>query len=221
MIQYESLFKISYGLYIVSAGDNTAGNAFVSNTVFQITAEPARFAASCNKDNYTSEFIKKHKAFAVSVLEQDTDATVMGHFGFKSGKNTDKLKGMDVLYGETGVPIIRNNALAYFEFKVSDQIDMGTHWLFIGDLISAGNIKEGAPLTYAYYRDNKRGFAPKNAPTYIDKSKLEKKAANLDKYKCSVCGYIHDENEDGRFDALDSGWKCPVCGADKDDFYKI
>ena len=72
MINFEALFKISYGLYIVCSGDKTKGNGFISNTVFQVTAEPARFAACCNKNNYTAEFIQKTGVFSVSVLHQDT-----------------------------------------------------------------------------------------------------------------------------------------------------
>ena len=74
MINFDALFKVSYGLYVVCSGDKNRGNGFISNTVFQVTSSPARFASCCNKDNYTAEFIKESGAFSVSVLHQDTPA---------------------------------------------------------------------------------------------------------------------------------------------------
>ena len=80
MIDFEALFKISYGLYIVCSGDKEKGNGFISNSVFQVTAEPAQFAACCNKNNFTAEFIKKHEAFSISVLQQDEPYDIIGRF---------------------------------------------------------------------------------------------------------------------------------------------
>ena len=99
MINFEALFKISYGLYIVTSGDKSGGNGYISNTFFQITAEPAKFAASCNKVNYSSEIIEKHGHFSVSVLHQDTASDIFTRFGYKSGKEINKLEGMDIKYG--------------------------------------------------------------------------------------------------------------------------
>ena len=225
MINYEALFKISYGLYIVSTGNKENGNGFISNTVFQVTSEPARFAACCNKDNFSSSMIEKHGNFAVSVLQQETDSELIGRFGYKSGKDIDKFEGLDLKYGETGVPIVLNDCIAYLECKIVEKFDVGTHWIFIGELIQAEVLDDKPdPITYAYYRNIKKGLAPKNAPTYIDKSKLESKPKQADtaKYQCSVCGYIHDDSkEDEKFIDLPDDWKCPVCGADKEDFYKV
>ena len=80
MINFEALFKVSYGLYVVCSGDKSRGNGFISNTVFQVTSTPARFASCCNKDNYTAEFIKESGAFSISVLHQDTPADIFGRF---------------------------------------------------------------------------------------------------------------------------------------------
>jgi ferric-chelate reductase [NAD(P)H] len=93
MISFEALFKISYGLYIVSSGDKTRGNGFISNTFFQVTAEPPRFAACCNKNNFTAGFIIRTGAFSVSVLHQDASPDLFGRFGFRSGKDFDKMAG--------------------------------------------------------------------------------------------------------------------------------
>jgi len=93
LINIQALFKISYGLYIVSSGDKAIGNGFISNTVFQVTAEPPRFAVCCSKNNYTSEFIMKYKVFSVSVLAQSASSDIFGKFGYKSGKDFDKMNG--------------------------------------------------------------------------------------------------------------------------------
>ena len=225
MINFEALFKISYGLYIVCSGDKNLGNGFISNSVFQITSEPATFAACCNKDNYTAEFIQKFEAFSVSVLNKDTPSDIYGRFGYKSGKGFNKLEVMNVKYGITGVPVVLNESVSYIECQVVQKFDVGTHWLFIGELIDAQIIDETKePVTYAYYRQVKNAVAPKNAPTYIDKSKLvpkpEPKPSRT--YQCSVCGYIYDESTEGvKYSDLPDYWTCPVCGADKEEFTEV
>ena len=225
MIDYEALFKISYGLYIVSSGDKNKGNGFISNTVFQVTAEPAKFAACCNKNNYTAQFIRKKGAFSVSVLHKDTSPDIFGRFGYKSGKDLNKIEGMEVRYGETGVPIILNDAFAFLECKVVQTFDVGTHLLFIGELVQSEILNDTLePLTYLYYRQTRKGVAPKNAPTYIDPSRLQQKAGGsaFRKYKCTACGYIYDEEKEGKkFTELPSDWVCPVCGTAKEDFIEI
>jgi len=218
----ESLFKISYGLYIVCSGDKNHGNGFISNTVFQVTAEPIKFATCCNKDNYTCQLIEKHSSFSVSILSEDTSSDIFGTFGYKSGKDFDKLKGMTVNYGKTGSPIVLNDSIAFMEFKVIEKFDVGTHILFIGELVDAQLTDNNtAPITYAYYRNVKKGIAPKNAPTYVDKSKFADKStiSKQSQYKCSVCGYIYDDNiETIKFTDLGNDWTCPLCGVEKDDF---
>lgn len=225
MIDFKALFKISYGLYIVCSGDKNAGNGFISNTVFQITSEPPQFAASCNKDNYTCGLIEQTGSFSVSILHQDADAGLIGKFGYRSGKDLNKMEGSNVRYGETGVPIVLDDSIATMEFKVVQKIDMGSHMLFIGELVSSEvHLEDKDPLTYAYYREVKKGVAPKNAPTYIDKSKLEAKVAEKKwaDYKCAACGYVYEADKEGvAFEDLPDDWTCPVCGSEKEDFIKV
>jgi flavin reductase (DIM6/NTAB) family NADH-FMN oxidoreductase RutF len=225
MIDYNAFYKITYGLFIVSSGNKSNGNGFISNTVFQVTADPPRFAICCNKNNFTSGIISKTGAFSVSVLEQETPAEIMGRFGFKSGRDINKMEGMSVTYGETGVPVVLNSSIAFFECRVVQTVDTGTHLMFIGDLIHSSvidNSKE--PLTYSYYRQIKNGFAPENAPTYIDRSKLETELSSgaFRKYKCAACGYIYDEEKEAvKFSDLPGSWVCPVCGSEKSDFFEV
>jgi flavin reductase (DIM6/NTAB) family NADH-FMN oxidoreductase RutF len=225
MISYEALFKISYGLYIVSSGNKDHGNGFISNTVFQVTAEPPRFAACCNKSNYTAEFIQRTNAFSVSILHTEASPDLFGRFGFKSGRDFNKLEGMNVRYGETGVPILLNDSIAYLECKVIQTVDVGTHLMFVGELQHSevlDNVK--TPLDYLHYRQVRRGVAPKNAPTYVDKSKLTQKppVITFKKYQCTACGFIYDEAIEGKkFSELPGDWICPTCGSEQVDFIEI
>jgi flavin reductase (DIM6/NTAB) family NADH-FMN oxidoreductase RutF/rubredoxin len=233
MINYEALFKVSYGLYIVSAGDEKTGNGFISNTVFQVTAEPAQFAACCNKDNYTSAFIQKHKSFAISVLGQDAETALIGKFGYKSGKDTDKLAGAVKKAGTLKTPVIIDGAIAWIECKLVQTFDVGSHFIFIGEVVHTEVLDELAePMTYTYYRKVKKGFSPKNAPTHIDKSKLQKKETKqvTARYQCPACGYIYDpvkgDPDAGikpgtAFEDLPDSWVCPLCGTEKSDFIKM
>jgi len=225
MIDYNALFKVSYGLYIVCSGTKEKGNGYISNTVFQVTSDPPRFATCCNKDNHTAELIQSSGVFSVSVLQIDASAGTIGTFGYKSGLDTDKLDGMELRYGTTGVPVVLNDAIAFLEVKVDETIDVGTHLMFIGELVQAEVLDENAdPLTYLHYRKVKKGVAPKNAPTYVDKSKLEKASGGetFAKYECPACGYIYDEEKEGvKFDDLPDDWECPVCGEEKSEFIKL
>jgi flavin reductase (DIM6/NTAB) family NADH-FMN oxidoreductase RutF len=196
MINFDALYKVTYGLFIVSSGDKQQGNGFISNTVFQVTAEPPSFAVCCNKLNYTASVIQKSGCFAVSILHRDTSTELFGRFGYKSGKDFNKLEGMQIKYGVTDVPIILNDTIAFLECKVTQTIDVGTHMLYIGELLNSEVLDETKePLTYLYYRQVKKGAAPRNAPTYIDKSKLSapKTTSTQKKFKCPACGYIYDE----------------------------
>lgn len=225
MINYEALFRISYGLYIVSSGTQERGNGYISNTVFQVTAEPPRFAATCNKDNFTSELIRDSGAFSVSVLHMETSPELFGRFGFKSGRNFNKLEGMSVIYGETGVPIVLNDCMAYLECRLVETFEIGTHLIFIGELVQSVILDDDRePLTYLTYRRVRKGVSPKNAPTYVNKSKLEASAPSKGhkKFKCTACGYVYDESREPiKFADLPADWVCPSCGSEKADFIEM
>jgi rubredoxin len=150
---------------------------------------------------------------------------LIGTFGYKSGRDMDKMAGFNIKYSDTGVPIVIDSCIAWLEFKVVQTVDVGTHLMFIGELINAELIDESKdPLTYLYYRQVKKGVAPRNAPTYIDKTRLnvDSQVSSLKKYKCLACGYIYDEaDEEVKFEDLPDDWVCPVCGSEKSDFVEI
>ena len=167
----KALHTLSYGVYVVGARKGDKLNAQIANTAFQVTSEPPTFAVSINKNNLTHSFIKESKAFSVSILREATPLSFVGHFGFKSGRDIDKLENIKYKTGETESPVILENAVACLEVRVIQQIDVGTHTIFIGEVIAAEVITEETPMTYAYYHKVKRGTTPKAAPTYAEKKK--------------------------------------------------
>ena len=230
-----ALYKIGYGMYVIGSRMGDRLNAQIANTVFQITSEPPTVAVSINKKNLTHEFIKASGVFTASVICQDADLAFIGRFGFKSGRDGDKLSGVNYRIGQTRAPIIVDNAVSYLEVKVTKEVDVGTHTIFIGEVVDAEMLMERACMTYAYYHDIKRGVTPPSAPSFIKDEKRVQPAVKGgttivgDKYRCTVCGYIYDpaqgDADSGvkpgtRFEDLPADWVCPVCGADKSAFEK-
>ena len=224
----KALHKLGYGLYVVTSRKGEKLNGQIANTVFQITSEPPTIAVSINKNNLTHQFIKESGVFAASALCQRTPLSFIGRFGFKSGRDIDKLEGIDYKIGATQAPVIIENAVAYLEAKVIREVDVGTHTIFIGELVDADVLTDEECMTYEYYHKVKRGTTPKTAPSFIEEKK--EAASKMDKYECTVCGYIYDPelgDPDGgvkpgtSFEALPDDWVCPVCGAGKDEFEKV
>lgn len=223
-----ALHKIGYGMYVIGSRKGDRLNAQIANTVFQITSEPPTVAVSINKKNLTHEFIKESRVFSASVLCEDTPLSFIGQFGFKSGRDINKLEDVKHKIGETEAPVILENAVSYLEVKVTKEVDMGTHTIFIGEVVAADVLSQKACMTYEYYHQVKRGTTPKTAPCYVEEKKVPAVAAA--KYRCTVCGYIYDPemgDPDGGikpktpFEALPDSWVCPVCGAGKSEFEKI
>jgi len=160
------LHQISYGMYIIGSRKGDSINGQTCNTVIQVSSEPPIISACINKGNLTHDFIDDSRVFTASILSQDTPLSLIGRFGFKSGREVDKFEGIDYKLGETKAPIVLDNTLAYLEAKVISEVDVGTHTIFIGELVGAEAIQEGEPMTYAYYHQVKRGTTPKTAPSY-------------------------------------------------------
>jgi flavin reductase (DIM6/NTAB) family NADH-FMN oxidoreductase RutF/rubredoxin len=221
-----ALFKISYGLYVVSSMDGDRFNGQIANALIQVTAEPIEVAVSLCKQNLTHDLVMKSKVFAVSVLSIDTPLSFIGRFGFRSGRDVDKFVDVNYKVGATGAPVVTDNAVSYLEVEVFDELDAGTHTIFVGKVIEAGLLNDGEPMTYAYYHAVKRGKTPKTAATYTEEKKTPE-VKGMDRYVCTVCGYVYDPavgDADGgiepgvAFEDLPDDWVCPVCGATKDKF---
>lgn len=170
-MNFKALHKISYGLYIVSSVKGEKLNGQITNTVFQVTAEPPKVAVCLNKQNLTHNMVKESGVFTVSVLELETPFEFIGLFGFRSGRDINKFADVKYKIGKTGAPIVLNYTIAYMEFLVVMTMDVGTHTLFVGRLEEAEILKDASPLTYEYYHRVLKGKAPKTATTYIKEEK--------------------------------------------------
>jgi flavin reductase (DIM6/NTAB) family NADH-FMN oxidoreductase RutF/rubredoxin len=224
-----ALYSISYGLYVVCSGTGKRLNGQIANTVIQISAHPPTLSVCINKENLTYELIKESGVFTVSVLSKNTPLSFIGNFGFKSGRDMNKLQGVNYKIGLTRAPVVLDNSVAYFEVKVSSQTDVATHTDFIGELVAAEVLTKDEPMTYAYYHQVKRGATPKSAPSHVEE-KEPKEESIMDKYQCRICDYIYDpadgdlENNIApgtAWEDLPDDWECPVCGAAKEQFEKV
>lgn len=227
-----TLFKLSYGVYIVSAKSGNRLNGCIVNSVFQVTSENPIIAISISKQNFTTEFINDSKFFSIAILEQDTPMEFIGKFGFKSGRDIDKFKDTNYREGTNGVPIILDHSIAFIEVEVINSIDVETHKLITGRIINCETLADKKPLTYAYYHLVKGGKSPKNAPTFNNQKQeinLKKIGGNMKEqnYVCDVCGYVYDPKvgdpdngiEPGTtFEQLPDDWTCPLCGVGKENF---
>jgi len=224
----DALFKVTYGLYVITSTLNGKKNGQIANVVFQVLAEPPTIAVCINKQNLTYDFIRESKVFGVSVLSKDTPLKLIGLFGFKSGRDIDKFENINHKIGITGAPLLEDYCVAYLEAEVVNSMDVGTHVVFMGKLVNGEIISKKEPMTYAYYHEIKGGKSPKTAPTYVEEKKAE--AHGGKKYRCTVCGYIYDprngDPESGiapgtSFAELSENWVCPVCGVEKNKFEEL
>lgn len=234
----KACFTLSYGLYIVTSFRGGERNGQIVNTVFQVTSDPLKIVASICKDNLTHAHISESGVFAVSVLAVDAPMRLIGTFGFKSGRDLDKFAAVSFKTGTTGCPLVLDHTLAFLEAKVTDTLDVGSHTLFVGQVVDADVLKEGEPMTYDYYHAVKGGKTPKNAATYVrepvstvhaGEESENGASASAARYICSICGYVYDPavgDPDGgvpagtSFEELPRDWVCPICGASKDEFDK-
>jgi flavin reductase (DIM6/NTAB) family NADH-FMN oxidoreductase RutF len=166
-----ALQKLGYGMYIIGSYRDDRLNGQAANTVFQITSEPPTVAVSINKKNLTHEFIKATRVFSASILHETTPLAYIGLFGFRSGRDFDKLKDVGYKRGATGAPIFTDHAAAYLEAEVLQDVDVGTHTIFIGRIVAAEVLSEDVCMTYDYYHQVKRGQTPETAPTHIAQDK--------------------------------------------------
>ena len=150
-----ALFKVSYGLFIVTAVKGDKINGQCANTVFQITSEPMRVALGINQANLTHEYIQESGIIGITVLGEDGHDLVR-RFGYSSGRDKDKFAGLEYVKSSSGVPIVAGG-VAFVEGRIdrAKSIDVGTHTLFVADVVDGGVIGDGDPMTYAYFRKTK------------------------------------------------------------------
>lgn len=229
-VRQKVLDSLSYGLYVVTSHCDGKLNGQISDALMQVTAFPPRVAVSINKDELTHEYISKSGVFAASVLSRSASMPFIGLFGFKSGRDVDKLSQVEHKIGRTRCPLVTENAVAAFEAKVLETLDLDTHTLFIGDVLAGEILEDTEVLTYRYYTRNMKGKVSKNSPSYHEDPAPPPVTGGSGKYICNVCGYVYDPDVgDGghgvapgtAFKDLPEDWVCPVCGAGKGDFSAV
>ena len=194
----KAMFKLSYGLFVLTARDGAKDNGCIINTAAQLTSSPMRISITVNKANYTHDMIQKTGVFNVSVLSESTPFSVFQQYGFQSGRTADKLSGGEPRT-ENGVAYLAEHANAVISGKVISTVDCGTHTLFIADVTEAHVLSKEASATYAYYFEH---IKPKPQPA------AEKKKG----YVCKICGYVYEG------ETLPPDFVCPLCKHGADDF---
>jgi flavin reductase (DIM6/NTAB) family NADH-FMN oxidoreductase RutF/rubredoxin len=221
MIDTKAFRSLSYGLYIVSAqdGDKTAG--CVVNTFAQVTSTPPRVSVAINKENHTSQAIQEAGTFSVVSLAQSASMELIGLFGFQSSRDIDKFATTNSACDVHGTPFVAEQAVARFAVKVLHTLDVGTHLLFVGDVIEAEVLSPEPPLTYAHYHQVKGGKTPPKASSYEPNDDAEKSATSTPApspktaWRCRICGHIVELEE------LPEDFICPICKKDKTYFDRI
>lgn len=170
-MNFDVFRSLSYGVYITTTMNGERPVGCVTNSIMQVTSNPAAIAVSINHDNFTNECIRKTGKFAFSVLSENSNVRLIGTFGFRSGRDFDKFAGIDYKMVEE-VPVIPDSC-GYVVCRVTDTMETTTHTVFLGEVIAAETSKpDDPPMTYAYYHNVVKGKSPKTAPTYLpDKPK--------------------------------------------------
>lgn len=213
-----ALFKLSYGVYVVTSWKDGNPVGCIANSAMQITSDPATIALSMNHNNATHDAILKSGKFAISILAEKSDPAIIGTFGFKSSRDVNKFENTDYSV-KSRLPVI-NDACSYIVCDVIKSMDTETHTVFLGKVVDADILKaDGTPMTYAYYHKVIKGSSPKNAPTYNPEAeKAEQEAApakKTKKFKCDICGYVYEG------ESLPEDYVCPLCGVGAEHFVEI
>lgn len=204
MIDNTALFKLSYGLYVLSTRCDGKDNACIINTAVQITDSPKTVAVAVNKKNYTHDLILLSERFTVSAISTSADFELFKRFGFASGRDVNKFAGFDgAVRAENGIMRLSETSNAYICARVIKCVDCGTHTIFIGEVTEAHVLSDEKSVTYDYYFEH---IKPKPAP-----KAEEKKTA----YVCKICGYVYEGEE------LPEDFICPICKHGASDFEKI
>ena len=199
-IDKTALFKIGYGLYVVTTNDGKRDNGLIVNTVTQVADNPLTLTVAVNKKNYSHDIIKETRKMNVCCLTEEAPFSLFQNFGFKSGKDEDKFKDIFAWRTKNGLMCLRDYINSVISLTVEAYHDMGSHGLFICSVTEAHVISEEPSMTYAYYHKNVK---PKPDNT-------KKKG-----YRCKICGYVYEG------EVLPDDFICPWCKHPKDDFEPI
>ena len=206
MIEKEAMYKITYGLFVLTTTDGEKQNGCIVNTVTMLTDNPKRVTVFVNKANYSEELMRKGKIFNVSVLTEETPFETFKQFGFCSGRDVDKFAGATYPKTENGLYYLPNYSNAVLSGKVIDAYDYGTHTLFVAEITEAKTLSQKPSVTYEYYQNH---IKPK---PQAQKAEEAEKAGK--RYVCKICGYVHEGE-------LPDDFICPWCKHPASDFEEM
>ena len=195
-----ALFRIGYGLYVVTSNDGKRDNGLIVNTVSQVTNTPNRVAVCINKQNYSHHIIKQTGVMNVNCLSVDAPFSVFERFGFQSGRSVDKFEGQEILRSDNGLVFLPKHINAFMSLKVESYVDLDTHGMFICTVTEARVLSDRDTMTYTYYQDNVK-----------PKPQTEGKKG----WVCKICGYVYEGEE------LPEDFVCPLCKHGAADFEPI
>lgn len=202
----KAMYKLSYGLFVLTAKDEEKDNGCIINTAIQASSMPNQLSICVNKANLTHDMIVKTGKFTVSVISQDAGFDLFKHFGFQSGKDVDKFKNFEKCKrGENSIYYITEGTNAYISVNVSKTEDLGSHTMFIGEITDMEVLSEMPSVTYDYYLKNIKP-QPENVGTTTDGKTI---------WRCTICGYEYVGEE------LPEDFVCPLCKHPASDFEKI
>lgn len=164
-----ALQKLSYGVYVITSKDKDKFSGCTVTTAMQLTSnEPIYMMVAINKENYTYEILRKSKKANISVLDKNATLELIGHFGFRTGKQYDKMQKVDYELANNGIPTLVQNTVCYFETTAINEINVGTHSIFVLKLDDCKKLNDNEPLTYDYYHKVIKGKTPPKASTFIN-----------------------------------------------------
>ena len=198
----QALFKLSYGLFVLTAAADGRESGCIINTAGQVTDTPNRISVTVNKANFTHDLAMKSGIFNVSILSETAGFDTFRHFGLQSGRDVDKFAGYQHCQrAANGLYYVTAGTNAYISATVEQTLDLGTHTLFLADVLDGGTLSSAPSATYAYYQAH---IKPKPA---APAAPSEKK-----RWVCKVCGYVYEGDE------LPADYICPLCKHPASDF---
>lgn len=205
-IEKEAMFKLTYGLFVLSVNDGTRDNGCIVNTVSMLTDNPKRITVFVNKLNYTEQMIRRSGVFNVSVLTESAPFEIFKQFGFSSGRDVYKFAGKTYPRTSNGLYYIPEHTNAVISAKVTDVLDYGTHTMFVAEVTEAKVLSAEPSVTYEYYFAHikpKPGAAPKAEGGEGKKTK---------RWVCKICGFVYEG------ETLPEDYICPLCKHGAEDF---
>lgn len=165
-MDYTALSKFSYGMYILTTGDGEKNNAMLASVAMQVSSDPPIIALSVTKSNFSHDLIKANKKFNLSIVTEEAKLNFLEPFGFRSGRDTDKLKGVKAISASNGLPAVTENCNAYFECEVVGEYDCNKNTIFFAKLTNTTILGIGKPMTLQFYQDVINGKISQNAPAW-------------------------------------------------------